>query len=134
MDGSFIKTENGTPQAQGSGIISPILGNFTLNGLEDVVTKSISSISGGKTLRKNIYSKGVRVKMLSFNIKTVRYADDFVVIATSRRIIEKFVRPAVEEFLAERGLRLSPEKTKIFQMKSGQELNFLGYTFKYREN
>lgn len=72
--------------------------------------------------------------MLAFNIKTVRYADDFLVIATSRRIVEKFIRPAVEKFLAERGLRLSPEKTKIFQMASGQELNFLGYTFKYRDN
>lgn len=72
--------------------------------------------------------------MLSFNLKTIRYADDFVVIAPSRRIIEKFVKPSVEKFLKERGLKLSPEKTNIFKIESGAELKFLGYTFKYREN
>jgi RNA-directed DNA polymerase len=72
--------------------------------------------------------------MLSFNLKTIRYADDFIVIGTSRRVIEKFVKPSVENFLKERGLKLSPEKTKIFKIESGVELNFLGYTFKYRKN
>jgi Reverse transcriptase (RNA-dependent DNA polymerase) len=100
--------------------------------LEEHVRKSISSITGGKDFRKNNYKKGVRTKLLTFIIKTVRYADDFIVIGTSRRIIEKYVRPAVEEFLTERGLRLSPDKTKIFQIGSGTELKFLGYTFKYR--
>jgi RNA-directed DNA polymerase len=70
--------------------------------------------------------------MLTFRVKTVRYADDFVVIGPSRRIIEQFVKPSVESFLKERGLRLSPEKTKIFQLKSGTELKFLGYCFKYK--
>jgi len=64
----------------------------------------------------------------------VRYADDFVIIARSRRILEKHIRPAVILFLKERGLGLSPEKTRLFTMKSGEELNFLGYTFKYRDN
>lgn len=71
--------------------------------------------------------------MLSLNLNTVRYADDFIVIKTSQRIIEQFVKPAVLGFLSERGLKLSPEKTKILKMESGKELNFLGYTFKYRE-
>jgi RNA-directed DNA polymerase len=126
-----MNTETGTPQG---GIISPVLANLTLNGLEEAVRKSISSITGGKTLRKNVYKEGVRVKMLSFNLKTIRYADDFVVIGTSRRVIENFVKPSVEAFLNERGLKLSPEKTKIFQIESGMELNFLGYTIKYRDN
>lgn len=102
--------------------------------MEDKVKKSIASISAGKYLRKNVYKNGIRVKMLDFNLKTVRYAEDFVVIGPSQRVIEQFVKPAVEEFLSERGLRLSPEKTNIFKMESGKELNFLGYTFKYREN
>jgi RNA-directed DNA polymerase len=129
-DGELIDTDSGTPQG---GIISPILANFTLNGLEDHVRKSISSISGGKQLRKNIYQNGVRTKLLSFNLKTVRYADDFVVLGTSKRILEQYVKPAVNKFLEERGLRLSPDKTKIFQMASGTELKFLGYVFKYRD-
>lgn len=63
-----------------------------------------------------------------------RYADDFVVLARSRYIIEDLVKPAVNDFLQERGLTLSPEKTKIFRLcDKDTELNFLGYTFKYQE-
>ena len=126
-----IDTELGTPQGA---IISPILGNFVLNGLEKAVRYSIKSITGGNEFRKNIYKDGVRIKLLSFKVKTVRYADDFVIIATSRRILDKFIKPAVTDFLKERGLRLSTEKTKMFCLASGEELNFLGYTFKYRKN
>ena len=131
LNNTIIKTDEGTPQG---GIISPTLANFTLNGLEATVRKSISSITGGKAFRKNVYKNGVRTKMLTFNVKTVRYADDFVVIAPSKRIIEMFIKPAVEAFLSERGLSLSSEKTKIFSLLSGTELHFLGYVFKYREN
>lgn len=130
-ENNLTDTTKGTPQG---GIISPVLANLTLNGLEKEIQKSISYITGGKDMRKNVYKDGIRVKMLSFFVKTVRYADDFIVIAPSRRIIELFVKPTVEQFLSERGLRLSPEKTKIFQMEQGEELNFLGYTFKYRTN
>lgn len=128
---TYIASETGTPQG---GIISPTLANFTLNGLEETVRKSIRHITGGKTFRKNIYKNGVRTKLLTFHLKTVRYADDFVVIGPSRRVIEQFVKPAVQEFLAVRGLTLSPEKTKIFSLNSGEELRFLGYTFVYREH
>jgi len=130
-ENTLTDTTAGTPQG---GIISPVLVNLTLNGLEKVIQKSISSITAGKDMRMNVYKDGVRVKMLTFFIKTVRYADDFIVIAPSKRIIEIFVKPAVEAFLSERGLRLSPEKTKIFQMEQGVELDFLGYILKYRTN
>ena len=70
--------------------------------------------------------------MLTFHLKTVRYADDFIVMANSRRIIELRVKPAIAQFLKERGISLSKEKTKIYSIRSGEELNFLGYTFKYR--
>lgn len=128
-NGTFILTESGTPQG---GIISPTIANFTLNGLETCVRDSINHITGGKENRKNIYLDGKRIKMLTFPILTVRYADDFVIICSSKNILLTFVKPAVETFLAIRGLRLSPQK--IFQIVSGTELNFLGYTFKYREN
>lgn len=38
--------------------------------------------------------------MLSFNLKKVRYADDFLVIGPSQMVIENFVKPAVEELLS----------------------------------
>lgn len=130
--GSLIKTEAGTPQG---GIISPTIANFTLNGLETHIRKSINHITGGKDNRKNIYlPDGTRHKLLTFPLRTVRFADVIVVIASSKNILETFVRPAVKDFLAIRGLRLSEEKTKIFSMICGTELDFLGYTLKYRDN
>ena len=69
--------------------------------------------------------------MLTFHLKTVRYADDFIVMANSRRIIKLMVKPAITQFLKERGISLSEEKTKIYSICSGEELNFLGYTFKH---
>lgn len=127
----FTETESGTPQG---GIISSHLANFTLEGLESQIIDSIKSITGGKDFRKNIYKNGQRVKMLTFFVKTVRYADDFLVIANSENIINKYIKPTLICFLEKRGLELSSEKTKIFNIASGQELNFLGYTFKYRDN
>lgn len=120
----------GTPQGS---IISPTISNFVLDGLEEHIRQSIAGITGGKTFRKNIYKNGRRTKMLTFHVKTVRYADDFVVIANSRRIIELKIKPAIIQFLKERGVSLSEEKTKLFSISSGKELNFLGYTFKYNE-
>jgi hypothetical protein len=63
----------------------------------------------------------------------VRYADDFIIIGRSRRMIEFVVRPAVEEFLKVRGLILSNEKTKILSVRRGDKINFLGYCFQYRK-
>ena len=125
----FVETITVTPQGS---IISPTISNFVLNGLEECIQKSLKGITGGKAFRRNIYKDGVRTKMLTFHTKTVRYADDFVVITSSRRILELRIRPAVEQFLKERGVSLSEEKTKMFSISSGTELNFLGYTFKYR--
>ena len=125
----FIETIAGTPQGS---LISPTIANFVLEGLEDCIRQSISKVTGSETFRKNIYKDGKRTKMLTFHLKTVRYADDFIVMANSRRIIELMVKPAVTQFLKERGVSLSEEKTKIYSIGSGEELNFLGYTFKYR--
>lgn len=38
------------------------------------------------------------------NLLVVRFADDVVILARSRRMIEKVVRPCLEDFLNERGL------------------------------
>ena len=54
----------------------------------------------------------------------MRYADDFVVTGASRELLENEVRPLIERFLAERGLTLSAEKTKITHI--GEGFDFLG--------
>ncbi|MBX3710063.1 MAG: hypothetical protein KIT56_06855 [Gammaproteobacteria bacterium] len=52
------------------------------------------------------------------------YTDDFVITGTSREILERKVKPAVEIFLKERGLSFSQNKTKITHINEG--FDFLG--------
>jgi RNA-directed DNA polymerase len=61
-------------------------------------------------------------------INFIRYADDFIITAKSRTILEDAVKPVVEGFLAERGLCLSPEKTLVTHITDG--FTFLGQTFR----
>ena len=57
-------------------------------------------------------------------VRLVRYADDFIISGDSKERLEYEVRPLVERFLSERGLRLSPEKTTITHIDEG--FDFLG--------
>jgi RNA-directed DNA polymerase len=81
--GQFHDTENGTPQG---GIISPLLANIGLHGLEDFLSQF----------------KKVKGKYKSDRYGFVRYADDFIITATSREDIEA-VQPIIEQWLSEKG-------------------------------
>ncbi|KVQ60025.1 group II intron reverse transcriptase/maturase [Burkholderia territorii] len=105
-------TEAGTPQG---GIISPTLANVTLNGLERELAGHLNATFGI-----------VRAKRLK--VRVVRYADDFVITGTSQEVLENDVRPWVEAFLAQRGLQLSEEKTRIVHINDG--FDFLGWNFR----
>ena len=61
-------------------------------------------------------------------VNFVRYADDFIITGKSKRLLENQIKPAVEGFIAERGLTLSQEKTVITYIKKG--FTFLGQTFR----
>ena len=63
-------------------------------------------------------------KPWSPKVNLVRYADDFIITGDSRELLEKEVRPLVEAFLKERGLMLSPDKTRITHIDEG--FDFLG--------
>ncbi len=106
--GQLKATDAGTPQG---GIISPTLANMALDGLE----AHLAARFGGKGQKKTRETK----------VYVVRYADDFVISGTSRELLEEQVRPAVEEFLAVRGLRLSPTKTRVTHIDDG--FDFLGW-------
>jgi RNA-directed DNA polymerase len=95
----LFPTDAGTPQG---GIISPVLSNMALDGID----KELS----------NIHDK--------HKIHLVRYADDFVVTASNREILENEVMAIIKAFLDKRGLTLSPEKTKISHISDG--FDFLG--------
>jgi RNA-directed DNA polymerase len=105
-EGILFATEAGTPQG---GIISPVIANMTLDGLEAAVYASVGP------------TKRARDK---FKINIVRYADDFVVTGISKEILEHNVLPAVRQFMAIRGLELSEEKTRITHIAEG--FDFLG--------
>ena len=104
----------GTPQG---GIISPLLANIALDGTERLFGSERPS---GRTMcpssRKG-NNKGVSL---------IRYADDFVVAAPSREVLEGYVIPRLTEFLAGRGL--SEAKTRIVHIKDG--FNVLGFTIR----
>ena len=122
---------SGTPQG---GIISPVIANFVLDGLEETVRNATEiytrSANEEKTVRyKDSHGKIVR-RLISLKLKTVRFADDFVVFGRSRRML-LIIKKAITEFLKVRGVELSEEKTKILSMER-DSLDFLGYTFKYR--
>ena len=103
-NGITYPSKKGTPQG---GIISPTLANMTLDGLEEVVRSAVPRRS---------------------RVNFIRYADDFIVTGKSKRLLEEKVKPAVVKFLAERGLTLSEEKTKLTHIKDG--FTFLGQTFR----
>lgn len=105
--GKYIDTESGTPQG---GIISPLLANWALDGLEPILRANYGRI-GSKAAGKA-------------KVNYVRYADDFVITGISKEILENEVRPLVEAFMAERGLELSKSKTVITPIHKG--FDFLG--------
>lgn len=131
-EGRYIDPLSGTPQG---GIISPTLANFTLNGLEKAVKEAIYPLTKSVEQRYSIKLADGNSTRIALSLHLVRYADDFVIIARSQNLLNKYIIPAVNEFLKERGLWLSPEKTKQFSLsQKGAQLNFLGYTFKFRKN
>ena len=101
IDGrSLHPTLAGTPQG---GIISPTAAVITLSGLGPYLA--------------SLFPK-------SYRVHTVIYADDFIVTGASQEILEREVRPAIILFLRERGLELSPEKTRVVPISEG--FDFLG--------
>ncbi len=57
-------------------------------------------------------------------VNLIRFADDFVITGSSKEVLEHEVQPLVEQFLKERGLTLSAEKTLIMHIEDG--FDFLG--------
>lgn len=103
----FHPTEQGTPQG---GSISPVLANLALDGLEGRIRKAAADCR----------TKAIPNPKVNF----IRYADDLVVTAASREILQEIVIPATAAFLKERGLSLSAKKTRIVHIDEG--FDFLG--------
>ncbi len=89
----LFPTQAGTPQG---GLISPLLANFTLDGMEQAV--------------QAVTKPGDKANF-------VRYADDFVETGANRQLLEQKAKPALTAFLQIRGLELSEQKTVITTSK-----------------
>jgi len=103
-DGRWYPSRKGTPQG---GIISPTLANMTLDGLERAVRDAVPRRS---------------------RVNFVRYADDFIITGNSKEWLEHEIMPVVVDFLKERGLQLSEEKTKVTHITEG--VDFLGWNMR----
>ena len=97
-DGVFKPTNIGTPQG---GVISPLLANIALNRLDHALEEA--------------------------GYRFVRYADDFLVICSSKTQAEEALA-FVERILKDLGLQLNSEKTKVTSFKEGYA--FLGFVLK----
>ncbi len=100
--GTLHTTTEGTPQGA---VCSPVLANIALDGL-DAVLRCLK-LPGGRG-----------------RLHLVRYADDFAVMAPTRDLLEQAL-PYISAWLAERGLELHPEKTRIVSIDQG--FPFLGF-------
>jgi RNA-directed DNA polymerase len=112
------ETTDGTPQG---GIISPVLSNCALDGLE--------------RLLKEKYPTGTRLRSLGGkypSVNLIRYADDFVITGKTKELLEGEIKPLVEQFLRERGLELSPTKTVVTSVTQG--FDFLGQNVRRYSN
>jgi RNA-directed DNA polymerase len=102
----FTPTPAGTPQG---GVISPVLANMTLDGMERMLAERFPKGSDRQREAK---------------VHLIRYADDFVVTGSSKELLGNEVKPLIEKFMRERGLELSSEKTRLTHIEDG--FDFLG--------
>jgi len=104
----FHTTERGTPQG---GVVSPLLANIALHGMEEAL--GVKYNCRGQLIGKRA---------------VVRYADDFVCFCETREDAEQ-VQKILVEWLKERGLTLSEEKTRIVHLTEG--FDFLSFHIRH---
>ena len=113
----------GTPQ--GGVIISPLLANIALHGMEMRIKEYAETLKGEK-----VQSKRDKRKSLSL----IRYADDFVILHENLEVV-KHCQNIINDWLADYDLELKPEKTRIahtLKIHNGKEpgFNFLGFNIR----
>jgi RNA-directed DNA polymerase len=96
FEGIWEENTQGTPQG---GVISPLLANVALHGMEERLMQYAESWKGEKAKNKS-------------NLTFVRYADDFVILYHDINVILK-AKEIISEWLKEVGLEISEKKTSI---------------------
>lgn len=110
-----LPTTSGTPQG---GVISPLLANIALHGLEEHLRSVVRRLPPGK----GVPNRGpvARANALGF----VRYADDFIVIHSDLDILNECIKEA-RIWLSGMGLEISEEKSSVKDVRQG--FLFLGF-------
>ena len=111
-------------------LIEAFLKAGILDGLEEW-TPEEGSPQGSviSPLLSNIYLDPLDHRMAAAGFQMVRYADDFVVLCRSRQEAEAALE-VIRQWVAEAGLTLHPEKTRIADAnQKGEGFDFLGYHF-----
>ncbi len=96
----FAPTEEGTPQG---GVISPLLLNVALHGLEEAAGVCYSTSGSGASETK------------PGSPALIRYADDMVVLCHTRERAEQ-IKARLAEWLTPRGLSFNEDKTQIVHL------------------
>ncbi|MFB2875551.1 group II intron reverse transcriptase/maturase [Floridanema aerugineum] len=118
MDGSkLFPTFEGTPQG---GIISPLLANIALHGMENRIKQAFPE----KKPRVN----GKCIRILSPIL--IRYADDFVIMHEDLTVVQK-CQQIIAEWLKDMGLELKSSKTRLthtlYEHEGSVGFDFLGF-------
>ncbi|MGK7957388.1 MAG: group II intron reverse transcriptase/maturase, partial [Crocosphaera sp.] len=117
IDKSWSATEEGTPQG---GVVSPLLANIALHGMELEIKKFAGTWKGKKKHNES-------------SISLIRYADDFVILHKDLNVILQ-CKEIIEKWLIDMGLELKPSKTRISHTLNKHERNigfdFLGFTIR----
>ena len=119
--GDSYPTETGTAQG---GVISPLLANIGLHGLEKLISSQTE-----RTRYEGVRSNGK--KWIGYRIRPklgiIRYADDFVITAREKEHLEN-VLTLIKQWLKERGIEISKEKTRIVNIADG--FDFLSFNIR----
>nr|AJA41218.1 putative maturase [Porphyridium purpureum]AJA41220.1 putative maturase [Porphyridium purpureum]AJA41222.1 putative maturase [Porphyridium purpureum]AJA41224.1 putative maturase [Porphyridium purpureum]ATJ02995.1 putative reverse transcriptase [Porphyridium purpureum] len=115
-------TSEGTPQG---GIISPLLCNIALHGIEDIL-----NINTPASRFCNTHSRYI-VKKADIIQRGIRYADDMIFFIDGYEDANELLKK-MDDFLLERGLRVKEAKTHLVKLSSG--FDFLGWRFEIKAN
>ncbi len=114
VEKQLFPTNEGTPQG---GVISPLLANIALHGMENRIKQYAETLKGSKRGNREALS-------------LIRYADDFVIIHEDLNVVKKS-QEIIAEWLRDMGLELKPSKTKLTHTLKEVEGNvgfeFLGF-------
>jgi RNA-directed DNA polymerase len=114
VQGNSFPTDDGTPQG---GVISPLLANIALHGMEERVKQFAETLKGSKTRNREALS-------------LIRYADDFVIIHEDLNVVKK-CQEIIANWLSDMGLELKPSKTKLThtlnELDGNVGFEFLGF-------